>query len=202
VTRLVGIAAIVGAGAYGCGDGSGDAELAGVVREPALDVASVQLPAAEDGRPVAMTAGPDELLVVYFGYTSCPDICPTTMSDLSIAFNDLSDDLSERVTVAFATVDPDRDTADVLDGYLDSFFDEGLALRTEDPEQLAAATGAFGVQFEVADHQPGDLSYEVAHTAVTYVVDDSGKVVVEWPFGFATDDIGADLRTLLNEESA
>lgn len=195
------LAALLGIGAAACGDDSGHAELAGVVRDPALDVASVRIPAAEDGSPVAMVAESDELLVVYFGYTSCPDICPTTLNDLSIAVSDLADDVAERVTVAFATVDPDRDTAEVLDGYLHSFFDDGLALRAEDPRQLAAATEAFGVQFEVADHQPGDLSYEVAHTAVTYVVDDTGKVVVEWPFGFATDDIAADLRTLLNEES-
>ncbi len=191
--------ALAGVALVGCGDDGdgGDRSLAGVVREPALEVASVSMPTATAGSEMAMRADPGELLVVYFGYTSCPDICPTTMSDLSIAINDLPDDLADRVTVAFATVDPDRDTVDVVAGYLGHFFDGGIALRTEDSAQLDAAATAFGVQFEVAEHEPGDELYDVAHTAVTYVVDDTGTVAVEWPFGFTPDDMAADLDTLL-----
>jgi protein SCO1 len=194
--RLGALCVIALGGTIACGD-DGPAALTGVVRDPPLDVAAITLPSA-DGTEVAMRADPAELLVVYFGYTSCPDVCPTTMSDLSIAINDLSDEQADRATVAFTTVDPDRDTAEVVEGYLSHFFDDGLALRTEDADQLAAATEAFGVQFEVADHEPGDTSYDVAHTAVTYVVDDTGTVVVEWPFGSDPADMASDLENLLD----
>ena len=186
-----------------CGDDGPD-ELSGAVRSPALDVAGVSLPAVgEDGsaETLAMRAPPDELYLVYFGYTSCPDVCPTTMSDISVALEDLPDDLADRVTVAMATVDPERDTAEVVAGYLDHFFDRSLALRTTDPAALAAATDAFGVQFEVEAHAPGE-AYDVAHSAVTYVVDDTGTVVVEWPFGFDSEAMTSDLRILLEEEHA
>lgn len=212
----------------GCGsDDRGDAAspaLLGMVRTPALDVSSVELrtadaaaePAAADpataepataepatpstgGDPIAMRAPDGELLVVYFGYTSCPDICPTTMSDLSVAVNDLPPELADRVTVSMVSVDPDRDTPEVLAGYLGHFFDTSMPLWAEDPSALAAAADAFDVRFEVAPHEPGDTDYEVSHSAVTYVVDDTGTVVVEWPFGFDSEHMTTDLTNLLKE---
>lgn len=198
-----GVALLAGLTAGACGDDGPD-ELAGAVRTPALDVADVSLPSAGDGageEPLAMQAPPDELYLVYFGYTSCPDVCPTTMSDISVALGDLPDDLADRVTVAMATVDPERDTGEVVAGYLDHFFDRSVALRTTDPDALARATDAFGVQWEVEEHAPGE-TYDVAHSAVTYVVDDTGTVVVEWPFGFDSEAMTSDLRILLEEEHA
>ena len=183
-----------------CGD-DGPGELAGAVRTPPLEVSGVSLPAVDDGgeEPLTMQAPPGELYLVYFGYTSCPDVCPTTMSDISVALDDLPDDLAERVTVAMASVDPERDTGEVVAGYLDHFFDRSLALRTDDPDALATAADAFGVQWEIEEHAPG-VAYDVAHSAVTYVVDDTGTVVVEWPFGFDSEAMASDLRILLEEE--
>jgi protein SCO1/2 len=185
--------------AAGCGSEEPEA-LRGIVRDPPLEVADVHLPEASTSTLVPMTAPEGELHLVYFGYTSCPDVCPTTLSDISVALDDLPDDLAERVTVAMTTVDPERDTADVLTGYLDHFFDDGLALRTDDPAQLSAAAAAFGVQFEVAPHEDGD-AYDVSHTAMTYVVDDTGTVVVEWPFGFETESMTSDLTDLLRRDT-
>ena len=188
-----------------CGSESGTSaglaptpSLAGVVREPALEVATVTLPdVADGGAPLAMQAADDELLLVYFGYTSCPDVCPMTMSDISVALDDLDDGLADRVTVAMATVDPERDQPETLTGYLGHFFERTAALRTEDPEALDDAARAFGVQYEVEDHEPGEATYDVAHSAITYVVDDTGTVVVEWPFGFESEHMTTDLTTLL-----
>jgi protein SCO1 len=151
------------------------------------------------GGSVAMRAPDDGLYLVYFGYTSCPDICPTTMSDISVALGDLDDGLADRVTVAMVTLDPERDTDERLSQYLGFFFDRSLALRTTDPAALAEAAAAFGVQWEVGPHEPGE-SYEVAHTAVTYVVDDTGTVVVEWPFGLDTELMTRDLTILLERD--
>jgi protein SCO1/2 len=174
------------------------ASLGGAVRDPAPRVADISLPdASRGGALTPMKAPPGELLLVYFGYTSCPDICPTTMSDISVALADLPADAARRVAVAMVTVDPERDTAETLSGYLSYFFERSHALRTDDPEMLAEAARAFGAQWEVAPHGPGDSAYEVAHTAITYVVDDTGTVAVEWPFGFATDAMSSDLAILL-----
>lgn len=204
---------VVGLGLVGCGadepgrddtgaPSSGEGGLAGVVRTPPLDVADVELlDVSSPGDPVSVQPPDGEIRLIYFGYTSCPDICPTTMSDISVAVNDLPPDLAERVTVGMVTVDPERDTDEVLTGYLDHFFDRRMALRTEDPRTLDAAADAFGVRFEVEDHDPGETAYEVSHSAVTYVVDDSGTVVVEWPFGFDSRDMTADLTTLLQEDA-
>ena len=201
VAVLVASVVLISCGDDGSGDGS--LSLAGVVRTPALDVSTVTLPNASDpATPVTMKADAGGLMLVYFGYTSCPDICPTTMSDMSVAMGDLSDERAERVSVAMVTVDPDRDSGEVLDAYLGHFFERTVCLRTEDPAELLDATNAFGVQFEVADHQAGDDAYEVSHTAVTYVVDDTGTVVVEWPFGFESADMTADLNAIFDRADA
>lgn len=184
----------------GCGDDDDDDALRGAVRNPSLEVADIVVPRAADGAPHPMRADDGDLTLVYFGYTMCPDVCPTTMSDISVALEDLPDDLAERVTVALVTLDPERDTAEVLTGYLAHFFDNGVALRTTDPAALSEATNAFGVQWVVEEHAPGE-SYDVAHSAITYVVDDTGTVVDELPFGMAAEDIAHDLSTLLQEDT-
>jgi protein SCO1/2 len=171
--------------------------LAGGVRTDPLDVSAVVLPdVANGGAALPMVAPTGELLVVYFGYTSCPDVCPMTMSTVSDAIESLDDGLPSRVGVAMVTLDPERDTNEQLTAYLGHFFEDGHALRTTDPAALQAAASTFGVRWEVEEHEPGDR-YEVAHTAITYVVDDTGTVVVEWPFGFETELMTSDLETLL-----
>lgn len=178
-------------------EGTAAPALQGLVREPPSQVDAVELPdVARSAAPTSLVPEPGALSLVYFGYTSCPDVCPTTLSDIRVALDDLPDGLAERVTVAMATVDPERDTDEVLTGYLAHFFEHGMALRTTDEGALAAAAGAFGAQYQVAPHVAGEY-YEVAHTGVTYVVDDAGTVVVEWPFGFDSDAMAADLTALL-----
>lgn len=201
--RCLAAAAIVSLLALGaCSDDTADESpttFAGVVREPALNVADVELldVSTPDPTPTAMKAEDDGLLVVYFGYTNCPDICPTTMSDVSVALADLPPEQAERVRVAMVTVDPERDTPEVLSEYLGWFFDRPLPLQAADTAALDAAADAFGVRYEVAEHAPGETSYEVSHSAVTYVVDDTGTVRVEWPFGFDTELMADDLASLL-----
>lgn len=193
--RLAVLVAVLAVMLAGCG---ADPTLAGAVRQPPLDVSGVSLPnAATGGAPASVVPAPDELTLVYFGYTYCPDICPTTLSDISVALADLDAAVAERVTVAMVTVDPERDTDERLVSYLGHFFAEPMALRTTDPEALREAADAFGVQWEVEDHQPGDDRYDVAHTAITYVVDGTGAVVVEWPFGLEADAMASDLTILL-----
>ncbi|MGE0139519.1 MAG: SCO family protein [Ilumatobacteraceae bacterium] len=195
------VVAVIAVATVSCGNDAATASLRGAVRTPALQVGSITLPdAANAGAPTPMRAPAGQLYLVYFGYTSCPDVCPTTLSDIRVALDDLPAALASRVTVAMATVDPERDTDEVLTGYLAHFFDHSIALRQTDPSALAAAAGTFGVKWEVEAHEAG-AAYDVSHTAVTYVVDDTGTVVVEWPFGFDTADMTSDITTLLEEET-
>lgn len=187
-------------GLTACGGGGSDApsSLQGVVRTPALQVASVTLPDESPtaaGAPFAMKAADGGLLLVYFGYTNCPDVCPTTLSDIGQALRKLPESDRDKVEVAFATVDPDRDSGEKLSSYLDHFVNGGHALRTTDAAQLQAAEDAFNV---TAKKVPSGTSYEMEHTAITYVVDDTGKVVVEWPFGTDAETMAADMQLLLS----
>lgn len=199
-------AALVGAACLAlaaCGGDPADGqELNGATRTPPSQVGDVTLPDHEDGArratPAAMRAD-DGLLLVYFGYTSCPDICPTTMADLGAAVEDLSPQERDRLEIGMVTVDPKRDTGERLSGYLGHFF-PGMtthAYRTTDPARLARAEQAFGASHSLGKPD-ADGTYEVGHTAQLYAVDRDGTVLVEWPFGTKPDDITEDLDTLLN----
>jgi protein SCO1/2 len=178
-----------------CG-GESTSSPAGIVRQPAPDVGSISLPDASTNGQFAAKAHADEVLVVYFGFTSCPDVCPTTLADLRFALQDMGDD-ADRVDVAMVTVDPGRDDGERLTAYVQSFVDDAHALRTDDPEQLQAAADAFGVSYEVTTTDEGDI--EVAHSAFLYAVDSNGHIRLQWPFGTSADDLKNDLEYLLKE---
>lgn len=192
------VVALVGTFVFAvCGSG-GSSTLAGITRPEPLQVGSVTLPDVTDGdasSELTMVAEADQLLIAYFGYTHCPDVCPTTMFDLANALERI-DDRAERVDVALVTVDPARDTPEVLNGYLDYFFDGGYhAVQPVDLEQLANAQQPFGASSSVTTTASGEV--EVSHTAITYVIDQTGSVLVEWPFGTKGDAMADDLEILL-----
>lgn len=174
--------------------------LSGITRTPAPSVEHVILPdvspTANGGepRPFRTKAAQGELLIVYFGYTSCPDVCPTSMSDLKSAKRDLGP-LGDQITVAMITVDPQRDTPDVLNSYLSHFFTRYHALRTEDTVTLKSAESAFGASSSITAREDG--SYDVSHTGSAYAVDSNGKIVVEWPFGTNSNQIATDIRIMM-----
>lgn len=177
--------------AAGCG---GERELVGLTRDPAPRVDAVALPdVSRDGAPFELRAQPDGVLVVYFGYTHCPDICPTTMADLAQALDDLGDD-ADGVDVAMVTVDPERDT-EVLSEYVKGFVADGHALATDDGATLRSVAEAFGVTYHVRTAPDGDV--EVSHSSYLFGVDATGTLVITWPFGTAADDLAADLDALL-----
>ncbi len=201
VLVVLAMVALVAASACGGDDGAtttttGERQLAGYTREPTPSVAAVQLPVVGAAEPVPVTADPDGLRVVYFGYTSCPDVCPTTMSDVKRALAGLPADQAGRVSVVMVSVDPERDVEDKLAAYVATFVPDGLASRITDPAQLQSVADAFGVRYSVETLEDGEV--EVSHTGDLYVVDDQGDIVLQWPFGTASDDISADLAALLD----
>jgi protein SCO1/2 len=199
VRRLAaaGLAALVLLVACGGGDDA-DRELAGYRREPAPEVGGLALPdLTDDGAELPLRAEPGGLLVVYFGYTNCPDFCPTTLSDLRLATRRMSEEDAARIEVAMVTIDPDRDLP-VLADYITSFFDDGHALGTTDAALLASVAAPFGVTYDVRTGDTGEI--EVAHTTSLYAIDDTGRLVLTWQFGVPIDDLAADLTALLAEE--
>lgn len=171
-------------------------EIAGLVRTPPLEVGNEALPDVTDPTETVdfeLRAPEGELLLVYFGYTHCPDVCPTTLADIKASLAELGPD-GERVTVAMATVDPDRDTDDVLREYIGFFApDNGRALRTGDFEQLHSVESAFLTESRLVPNHDSE-KYEVIHGGTVYVVDDTGQVLVEWPFGMSRESMQDSLR--------
>lgn len=198
---LLAVAALLTAASAGCGgDDGGDRALVGYEPSGEQRVDTVSLPDASAGdAPFTFRAADGELLISYFGYTSCPDVCPTTLAALRNALRDLGDD-ADRVDVAMATIDPARDTGEVLTGYVQSFIPGAHALRTDDATELRTASDVFGVSFGVETNESGEV--EVSHSGSMYVVDDRGLVVLTWPFGVTSSDIEGDLETLLDRAGA
>jgi protein SCO1/2 len=194
---LVLVASVLG-GALLAGCGGEEETLTGIVRSPLPQLADVSLPdAGADGEPFAFRAPEGGLLLLYFGYTYCPDVCPTTMADVRKTLREIDSDEAARVTVAMATVDPERDTADVITGYVQSFVEGAHGLRTEDDAELRAAADAIGASYDVQRNEEGEI--EVAHTGYLYAIDDQGRLLVTWPFPTPQADLQADVELLLDQ---
>ncbi len=195
VVRLMACAVALMSLVAGCGLNDRAAELTGYELEPAPNLAGLSLPAVEpDGgeTPFDFVAEPGELLVVFFGYASCPDVCPTTLADLRAAFDDLGD-RAEFVDLAMVTIDPEVDTPQVLTPYVRSFIGSAIAVRTLDEEALREVTRTIGADY---GKDTVDGKDEVFHTASVYAIDDVGEVVLVCPFGTRPAEFANDIAIL------
>lgn len=133
-------------------------------------------------------------VVIFFGYTHCPDVCPTTLSDMTQALNLLGKD-AQRVQVLFVTVDPARDSQALLANYVPAFNPDFLGLYGDE-----AATAKVAKEFRVfyqKHERKNSASYEVDHTAGNFVFDQSGKLRLFMKYGQGAESIAHDLRALL-----
>ena len=144
------------------------------------------------GEPFSSALGSERILVVFFGYTSCPDVCPLTLSHLSRVFAQL-EEAAERIQVLFVTVDPDRDTPERMGRYLGSFHPSFLGL-TGTEEEIRSLADAFGVFF--LRNSEGE-DYTVDHTARTFVVDANGRIPLTFPITATPEEMTRDLAQLL-----
>lgn len=176
-------------------DGDSVRAVSGIRSDPAPSVAGLALPdVSAGGAEFDLVPDTGRFLIVYFGYTACPDVCPTTMHEVEVALRDLGD-RAELVDVAMVTIDPARDLAEPLTDYVQGFVGTAHALRTDDDEQLRKVADGFGASFTVATTDDGTV--EVGHTPNLYLVDDSGTLVLTWPFGLPGDAIATDLEILM-----
>lgn len=134
-------------------------------------------------------------VAVFFGYTHCPDVCPTTLADFAAALKILGPDEAARVQVIFVTVDPERDTPEMLRQFVPAFNPSFLGMYT-DAASLALLAKEYKVVFQkTAQKGPGD--YLIDHSAGTYVYDPQGRLRLLMPYGSPPEAIAGDLKTLL-----
>jgi protein SCO1/2 len=144
----------------------------------------------QNGNPVTDADLKGRPFLVFFGYTHCPDVCPTTLFDVSEVMRALGKD-ADRTGALFITVDPERDTPAVIKDYLSS-FDPHLRGATGDRAAVDAAENAYRVYAKKVPTQNGD--YSMDHTALVYLMDKQGRFVAPFSLKRKPEEAAADLR--------
>lgn len=134
-------------------------------------------------------------VLIFFGYTSCPDVCPTTLSKLSSAYKQLGDDAS-RVKTLYITVDPQRDTPAVLKADLGSFHLDALGL-TGTKAEIDKVVALYGASYEIIPTPNSEAKYTVAHSTTLYALDSHGRTRILFPYEATVEEIVKGLRTIL-----
>ncbi len=147
-----------------------------------------------DGTPYPTAPQSGKPMVIFFGYTHCPDVCPTTLADWKRVKEKLGADAA-RVRFVFVTVDPERDTPAVADRYA-KLYDADFVGLSGDAPTTAGIMSAFGVAAARED-VPTASGYLVSHSAQVFLVNDKGRLVVLYPFGTPWEALAADLDRLL-----
>ena len=151
----------------------------------------------QNGQPFRLADQRDKVVVVFFGYTNCPDICPATMSDMQVVMNRLGDQRNQ-LKVVFITVDPERDTSERLQRFI-GMFDQDIVGLTGDAATLSAVYKAYGAGATRRDLPDSALGYAMDHTATSTVIDKQGQRRLLFGFGTPVDDMFSDLSALINE---
>ena len=128
---------------------------------------------ADNGETVTADHFKGKVVLLYFGYTFCPDVCPLTLSNLTLVLDKLGDKAKD-VRVLFVTVDPNRDTLDVLKQYTDAFAPQVVGLRGDD-NAIAALAKRYRVAYSVTPAHDGQ-PYAVTHSSAIYTFDETGRV--------------------------
>ena len=145
------------------------------------------------GQPRSLANYRDKVVVLFFGYTHCPDVCPTTMADMAQVMNQLGGD-AEKVQVIFITLDPQRDTRALLAQYPPAFYPTFIGL-SGDEKATAQAAKAFDVVYQRQEGKNGN--YTLDHSAGSYLIAPQGKQVLLAPFAQPAADLVHDIKLLL-----
>jgi protein SCO1/2 len=180
------------------GDDSPPGELHGSIVDPPFDVAPDAL-VGLDGQPYSLVDDTDKrLTLVFFGYTNCPDICPTVMKNLASAMTRLDDADRDEVEVVFVTTDPERDTPDVLRTYLEH-LDPGFIGVTGPIDEIAAVGKSVAVG--MGEELPTG-GYDVdAHTTQVTGIDSDDEAPIYWSATTSSAQFADDIHTLLGDDA-
>jgi protein SCO1/2 len=139
-----------------------------------------------------------KVVLLYFGYASCPDICPASLSAMAQAMAALDESESRQVSGLFVSVDPERDTAERLKDHA-AYYHPALIGTTGSIEELTAATALYGASFSKQEAKP-DGSYAVEHSTSTYVIDQNGSLAATLPHGTPATEVLAQIRKLVRQQ--
>lgn len=167
----------------------------GVTLDPPKAITNVPLVSA-DNPTVHLTDFRDKIVVLYFGYTFCPDACPMTLTELARAREELGKQADE-VQVIMVTVDPERDTPEYLREYV-TRFDPSFIGLTGEMEDLREIASSLGIYFEKQERGSAG-GYLVDHTTSTLVLNRDGDLRLVMPFGLSAKEIAHDLRWALKD---
>ncbi len=168
----------------------------GSLLDPPLPAPDFSL-AQADGTLFALSAQRGKIVLLFFGYTYCPDVCPTTLADLNAALKRLGRQ-SENIRVVFISVDPRRDTPQRAQSYA-SAFNPGFVGLSGDETELQSIWQAYGVYRLVRDEESRGKDYLVDHSARVYLIDPQGNLRLTYAFGTPVDDLVNDLRLVLRD---
>ena len=166
----------------------------GTLYEPAQKAPEVAL-TRSDGSVYRLSDQRGKVVLLFFGYTSCPDVCPITLSELKEVNEKLGEETGQ-VQVVFLTVDPERDTPEVIQKFV-SIFNPAFIGLSGKLQELEPVWKEYGVYREIEQASSSALGYEVTHTARVYVIDQEGNLRLSYSFGTPTDDILHDLKILV-----
>ncbi|MBE2220757.1 MAG: SCO family protein [Anaerolineae bacterium] len=148
------------------------------------------------GEPVDLIDFRGKVVLLYYGYTFCPDVCPATMVELRTAVQELGSKAKD-VQVLMISLDPERDTPEVLEKYV-THFDPSFIGLTGIEEEIIAASAPLGIFYE-REKGSAASGYLINHTATVMALDKRGQLRLLYPFGTTGEDIAADLRHLIRE---
>ena len=148
-----------------------------------------------DGKQRSIKDFAGKVVVVFFGYTQCPDVCPTTLQELVEVKQQLGAD-GDRLQGVFVTLDPERDTPEVLKAYMGSFDPSFAGLYAASPDALAALAKDFKIYYKKVDGKT-PTSYSMDHTAASYVYDPQGRLRLYARYGIGPQAMADDIRLLL-----
>lgn len=131
-------------------------------------------------------------MLVFFGFTNCPDICPTTLSEVAAVMDGLGSE-ADKVQPIFVTIDPERDTPAALAEYV-PLFDAGIIGLTGTPEQIAETSETFPIFFERVEEVAAPNGYTMGHTSHLFLFDPEAGFAASWSYGTSAEEILADLK--------
>ncbi len=146
----------------------------------------------EGDKNVHLSDSNGKVRLLFFGYTSCPDICPSSLAFISTSLNQLTDKERENTQVYFISVDPDRDTAEKLSEYT-KYFHSGIKGITGTKEEIDKVVKLYGAAYQKVEGDSA-MGYTVDHSASVYVIDSKGKVVDMLPHGLPVEEITKAIR--------
>jgi protein SCO1/2 len=149
----------------------------------------------QNGKPVTEATFKGKPTLIYFGYTFCPDVCPTSLLLMETAVDKLGPDAAKKVNLVFITVDPTRDTPELLKGYVPNFGPTFVGL-TGTPEQVAAVARSFRVYYQKVPGKDGG-PYLMDHSSIVYLLDRNGRFVTHFTHEAKAEAIAAGVQKLL-----